>query len=199
MGECVADYDPMEGILLANTGSKDLVAGTTASMVAMRGREITFLNCGDSRSLLVNEDGIVIFVTEDHTPEREMGRLHRGRKQGLDYSIPECSLSRWWIQVGDYQYAVCRSLEGPFATSKGIVSDPDVTSIRTRPGVLVMASDGLFGVLDNEQVGKEVARLKRAGTAAGDVAKRLCSMAIDKGSTDNVSAVVVYLASIATT
>lgn len=33
--ECVADYDSREGILLANTGSVDAIAGTTATIIAL--------------------------------------------------------------------------------------------------------------------------------------------------------------------
>jgi serine/threonine protein phosphatase PrpC/serine/threonine protein kinase len=193
LGECLAEYDAREGVLLASTGTKDLVAGTTASMVVVQESDITLLNCGDSRSLLIGNDGKIVFATLDHSPEVEIERLQRGVEQGLDYSIPRCSLSKWWLPVGDMQYAVCRSLEGPFATSKGIVSDPDVTTIRSIPGILVMASDGLFEVMDNEQIGKEVARTKNAGVSAGDAAKRLCSLALERGTSDNVSAVVVYL------
>ena len=193
MGECLADYDPKEGILLASTGTKDLVAGTTASMAAVQEGDITFLNCGDSRCLLIREDGAIEFATQDHSPEIEIDRLQRGIQQGLEYSLPQCSFSKWWLPVGDMQYAVCRSLEGPFATSMGIVSTPDVTTIRSIPGILVIASDGLFEVMDNEQIGKELTRIKNSGVSAGDAAKRLCSLALERGTTDNVSAVVVYL------
>ena len=75
----------------------------------------------------------------------------------------------------------------------GIVSTPDVTTIRSIPGILVIASDGLFEVMDNEQIGKELTRIKNSGVSAGDAAKRLCSLALERGTTDNVSAVVVYL------
>jgi len=193
LGECLAEYDPKEGILLASTGAKDLIAGTTASIVVIQDSDITLLNCGDSRSLLIGNDATIKFATQDHSPEIEMERLQRGLQQGLDYSLPKCSLSRWWLPVGDMEYAVCRSLEGPFATSKGIVSDPDVTTIRSVPGIVVMASDGLFEVMGNDEIGKEVARIRNASISAGDAAKRLCALALERGTSDNVSAVVVYL------
>ena len=133
-GECVADYDQREGILMAGTGSKDLVAGTTASIGALSMNvddkdELIVLNCGDSRTLIVREardkllKSFVHFVTKDHSPKckSEAERLKKGIKEGLDYSVPQCSVNRWWLRVGDYQYAVSRNLEGNFVTSKGIV------------------------------------------------------------------------------
>jgi serine/threonine protein phosphatase PrpC len=192
-GECSADYDPVEGTLKANTGSADLVAGTTASLVAVQDGKMTVLNVGDSRSLFVDgSNGKLFFRTEDHTPEAELERL----KSDPAYSNPKCSLSRWYLSVGDYQYAVARSLEGPFATSKGIVSFPDMSTITTASnGILVVATDGLFEVMDNEEVGRDVAQFRREGDSAGVAAKKLCTIAIEKGTSDNVSVVVVYLGS----
>ena len=101
--------------------------------------ELTILNCGDSRTMVVGEpvdgDGsVVVFETRDHSPDDtiEIERLSRGKELGLDYSIPECSMSGSYLRVGDFQYALCRSLEGTYVTSKGIVSDPDITNINLK-------------------------------------------------------------------
>lgn len=212
-GSCVAEYDPREGVLLAGIGSKDLVAGTTASVAALAGgdsdnmNELVILNCGDSRTLIVgrpNEpqnQSCLHFATFDHSPKSkiEAERLQEGRDNGLDYSLPQCSINRWWIRVGDYQYAVSRSLEGEFATSKGIVSDADIEVIdlskvlnQRKDVSLVVASDGLYEVFDSEVVAKQVVTMRENGISAKDVAKQLCFMAIEKGSTDNVSVVIWY-------
>ena len=120
-------------------------------------------------------------------------------KEGLDYSEPQCSVNQWSLRVGDYQYAVSRSLEGSFATSRGIVSDADISAvsltelIRERSNtMMIIASDGLFERLDNELVGKEAVRMRKDGLSAKDTAKQLCSLALDKNTSDNVSAVVVF-------
>ena len=120
----------------------------------------------------VQEDSVVVFETRDHSPDDEMEiqRLKRGKAMGLDYSIPQCSMSSSWMAVGDYQYALCRSLEGSFVTSKGIVSDPDISTLNLasaladrRHCALVLACDGLFEVMSNEEVGKEVVRMREEG------------------------------------
>jgi len=220
LGGCVADYDPREGILVASTGSDDLTAGTTAAVVAMSknpqdgGSEmLEVLNCGDSRTILVgrpfqqeeqkrSSKSVVHFASRDHSPacEYEKQRLARGVENGLSYSIPTCSLSQWRMKVGDYRYAVSRSLEGDFATSKGIVSDPEMTTInisemlqQRENGVIVIASDGLFEVMDNEEAGIDVLKMREQGMSAADAAKGLCKIALNKGTNDNVSAVVIYL------
>ena len=193
------------------------VAGTTATCAAISlsplgANELTVLNCGDSRTLVVGEatssdgDSVVVFETRDHSPddEAEVSRLAMGRAEGLDYSIPECyGLDDYYMRVGDFQYALCRSLEGSYVTSKGIVSDPDVTTLNLASSLanrdkcaLVLACDGLFEVMSNEEVGREVVRMRGEGYNAGDIAKNLCGQALKKGSYDNLSVVVVYLDSV---
>lgn len=196
-GECIAEYDPVEGTLQADTGSKDLQAGTTCSLVALdeTSSELTVLNCGDSRSLVVNGNGKVKFATVDHTPQSEAKRLAQGIRDGLDYSLPKCRLSRWSLRVGDYEYAVGRSLEGIFATSKGIVSDPDISQLPVQEGdILISATDGLWNVMDSNEVAIDLHKMRTQNKmSAHDAARTLCSMALRKGTPDNVSAVVVYL------
>jgi serine/threonine protein phosphatase PrpC/serine/threonine protein kinase len=194
---CIADYDSRQGVLMAETGSQDLTAGTTCSTMALdeTTSQLSILNCGDSRSVVVTSDGQVRFATTDHKPQTEEERLMEGISRGLDYSLPQCRLSRWWLKVGDYEYSVGRSLEGPFATSKGIVSDPDVTTLTAERGeILISASDGLWDVMDSSEVALDLHKMRhREKMSARDTARTLCSMALRKGTSDNVSAVVVFL------
>ena len=194
--QCVADYDAREGVLMANTGSEDLIAGTTASVLAVdeTNGQLVALNCGDSRSLVVTADGKVQFVTQDHTPQTEEERLMQGRAAGLDYSLPQCRISKWTIAAGGYEYSVGRSLEGPFVASKGIISDADISKTWIAPGeILVSATDGLWEVMDSDEVALDLYKMRKQGIHARDAARSLCSMAIKKGTPDNVSVVVVYV------
>mmetsp|Transcript_21889 Transcript_21889/g.62792 ORF Transcript_21889/g.62792 Transcript_21889/m.62792 type:complete len:982 (+) Transcript_21889:123-3068(+) len=211
-GLCTADYDPREGIVVAGTAATDLIAGSTVATAVLSVTEdgadvLNVLNCGDSRTLVVGrprggspKDSVVYFSTRDHSPscEIEMERLARGKARG--YSQPQCSMSRWRIKVGDYQYALARSLEGSFTTSKGIVSDPDISTVdlsdmlaERELGCIILATDGLFEVIDNEEAGRDAIKWREKGKPADEVAKQLCLKAVDKGSPDNVSCVVLYL------
>jgi len=194
--ECVAEYDPKEGTLMAYTGGQDAVAGTTACLFALdkQAGHLVSLNCGDSRGIVIDSSGKLDFQTADHTPQTEIERLTMGKEQGFDYSIPQCKFGRWTLEVGEYDYAVARSLEGPFATSKGLTSDADCTQLQAESGSTVMvASDGLWEVIGSDEACKIVHKLKSEKTGAGDIAKALCSRAYEKGSSDNISVVVLYL------
>ena len=209
---CVADYDPREGIILASMGANDVIAGSTATMAVLSvskdgADELSVLNCGDSRTLAIgkprggsSKGSVVHFSTRDHSPscEVEIERLSRGNNEG--FSQPMCRMGRWRIKVGDFTYGLARSLEGSFTTSKGIVSDPDVYAVNLTDMIaereqasIIIATDGLFEVIDNEECCRYVVKCREEGLEASMAAKQLTKMAIDKGSPDNVSVVVVYI------
>lgn len=194
---CAAEYDPREGILLANTGAADVAAGTTCCVLAlnMQTSDLAVLNCGDSRAVVVDAGGKVGFQSCDHTPEAELQRFEEAISQGFDYCQPECRLSRWILPVGGWNSRVSRSLEGAFATQKGIVSTPDLTTLQVKPGMTaVVATDGLWEVIDTNEVAHILHRVRYAqDMSAADAAKTLCSMALDRGSSDNVSVTILYL------
>ena len=98
------------------------------------------------------------------------------------------------------EYALARSLEGSFATSNGVVSDPDISMVNLSEMLaerelcsVVLASDGLFEVIDNEQADCYVIQWREAGSKADEVAKQLCRKTLELGSPDNISVVVLYL------
>ena len=72
------------------------------------------------------ENSFIVFETRNHLPDNEakIQRLEVLRTEGLDYVIPQYSIAGLYMVVGNYQYALCCSLEGPYMTSKGIVSNP---------------------------------------------------------------------------
>jgi serine/threonine protein phosphatase PrpC len=188
--ECIAEYDPREGILKANTGSQNAVAGTTAMVFAFdpTNNQLAALNCGDSRGIVLNRNGDLIYQSNDHTPESEIERL---TELG---NAPRCEVARWKIAVGIYNYAVARSLEGPLATSKGITSESDVTIVPAQSGMTALvASDGLWDVIDTAEVQQLIVRLRGVQSSASDIARALCTLAYEKGSPDNISVVVLYL------
>ena len=188
--ECIAEYDPKEGILQAKTGSQTAVAGTTAMVFAFDqlSNQLATLNCGDSRGIVLNGNNELIFQTMDHRPDVELERL---TEMG---NPPKCDVARWTIAVNNYDYSVARSLEGYLATSKGIISDADVTQLTAQPGMTILAAtDGLWDTIDTAEVMQVIAQLRRTKSSASDIAKALCSLAYQKGSSDNISVVALCL------
>lgn len=73
-----------------------------------------------------------------------------------------------------------------------ITCEPEIVEkqIEADDEYLVLASDGVFDVIENDDVAKIVLRNSRDFL---NVAKRLCTEAIIMGSTDNVTALVIDL------
>lgn len=82
-------------------------------------------------------------------------RIQEAQNCGLNFSVPQCSLSRWWVKVSDYQYALCHSLKGPLATHCGIISDADYSVVQISPEregvVVVVDSDRILEAINNER------------------------------------------------
>ena len=74
---------------------------------------------------------------------------------------------------------------------KDIVAAP--VSVGTEePSVLVLICDGVFEVVDNDEVVRLVWKGRNKGLSGGDVEKSVVEFALGKGTRDNVSVVVVY-------
>lgn len=73
-----------------------------------------------------------------------------------------------------------------------ITCEPEIIEKQIEPDdeYLVLASDGVFDVIENEDVAKIVLRNARDFL---NVSKRLCTEALIMGSTDNVTALVIDL------
>ena len=74
-----------------------------------------------------SENSFIVFETRNHSPDNEakIQRLEVLRAEGLEFAIPQYFVADSYMVVGNYQYALCCSLRGPYyVTSKGIVSNP---------------------------------------------------------------------------
>ncbi len=117
----------------------------------------------------------------DHRPERK-DEESRIRKLGgkLIY------WGRWRVEG---VLAVSRSI-GDVSLQPFVTAEPEIIEKNIEPEdeYLVLASDGLWDVMENEYVAKMVMSNSKQFL---DVAKTLCSEAIILGSQDNVTVLVV--------
>ncbi|KAF9613372.1 hypothetical protein IFM89_007450 [Coptis chinensis] len=174
------------------------IVGSTAVVVALSGCQIITSNCGDSRAILCRGTG-TIQLSVDHKPDREdeLMRIEEGGGRVINWNgarvFGVLAMSR---SIGD------RYLR-PW-----IIPVPEVTfTTRSEEDeCLVVASDGLWDVMANDEVG-EIARhllkrLRRSTLAdetssppAKAVADHLTDLAYRKNSLDNISIIVVDLKS----
>ncbi|XP_075508268.1 putative protein phosphatase 2C 72 [Primulina tabacum] len=134
-------------------------SGTTAVVAVKQGEDIVLANLGDSRAVLgtKTEKGIVaIQLTTDFKPgvpsEAERIRKCNGRVLALK---EEPHIQRVWLPHDDSPGLAMSRAFGDFVLKyHGIIAIPDISYHRISPNdqFLVLASDGVWDVLNNEDV-----------------------------------------------
>ncbi|XP_050218870.1 protein phosphatase 2C 56-like [Mercurialis annua] len=170
------------------------MVGSTAVVAVVSGCQIIISNCGDSRAVLCRGTGIVP-LTVDQKPDREdeLMRIEGGGGKVINWNgarvFGVLAMSR---AIGDHYLR-------PW-----IIPVPEIT-FTTRSDedeCLILASDGLWDVMSNEEVGDMARRLLRrwrrtiASTEippAQAVADNLTEIAYSRNSSDNISIIVVDL------
>ncbi|KAK4532829.1 hypothetical protein CCYA_CCYA14G3686 [Cyanidiococcus yangmingshanensis] len=142
-------------------------------------------NAGDSRAILVRRDGQVVRLSYDHKASDE----NEARRVSDSGGFVAC---RRVLGV----LAVSRAL-GDFAMKHVVISEPYTSTHPIQEGIdthVVLACDGLFDVLSDEEVAQMIRNDMQMRDNAQYAAERLVRRALEEGSTDNVSCLVVKLA-----
>lgn len=149
---------------------------------------VNTINAGDSRVLVITQGAVL--STTDHKPDdvtEELriqaagGSVVRGKCARIQ---GRCAVSR---SLGALGYKQNRD-KSP--SEQMIIAVPDVTlHIVERSTRIIIACDGLFERLTNE----EVAAYVRKQSSAADAARGLVDLGIKSGSTDNISVAAIWL------
>lgn len=165
-------------------------SGSTAICVLITPEHIFFANCGDSRAMLVRGNEVA-FATTDHKP------VHPTEKQRIQDAGGSVIVQRVngslavSRSLGDYAFKADRDLA---ATEQLISPEPEVTVVdrnKDEDQILVLACDGIWDVMKNDDLWSLVdERMQRI-----DDLSKVCNEVIDhclyKGSSDNMSVVLV--------
>jgi len=142
------------------------------------------LNVGDSRAVMCNKQGLAVQLTQDHkpnTPEERKRIEQLGgsiRFDGSDWRIKDLSLSR---AFGDDE---CKPFVSHF---------PQIYRYRLHKGdkFIIFACDGLWDVISNQDA-VDFVNYKLKNKYQGNIAKKLTEYAIEEGSYDNVTVVIMF-------
>jgi serine/threonine protein phosphatase PrpC len=169
------------------------LVGTTAVVALVGGRMIYVANCGDSRAVLCR-DGQAIALTDDHKAAREdeTARVEAAGGQIL-----------FWNGVRVMGLLAVSRAIGDHSLRPYVIAEPEVTIVNRHPDdeVLIMASDGLWDVMSNQEAcnlaKKCLLRARQRGSTRHSAAKVAATVltraAVDRGSRDNVTVVIVDL------
>lgn len=167
-------------------------SGCTAVCAVITPKYIICANAGDSRCVM-GTDGKTVELSHDHKPSDE-GERRRIEKAGgcvqwkrVDGDL---AVSR---AMGDFQYKGRADLQ---AVEQKVTVFPDIF-VQTRApedDVLILACDGLWDVYQSAEAVDLVREIYQSGEDNVElIAEELIDMALNKGSRDNISAIVVKL------
>ncbi|CAL9095212.1 phosphatase 2C [Musa troglodytarum] len=172
-------YEKTDNEILSQ--SRDLGRGgsTAVTAVLVNGTKLWIANVGDSRAVLA-KSGEIIQMSTDHEPDSERERIET--RGGFVSNMPGD------VARVNGQLAVSRAF-GDKNLKTLLSSDPDIqvedTSSETE--LLILASDGLWKVMSNEEA-VNLARKTKNPLAA---AKQLTLEAFNRDSKDDISCIVV--------
>uniref|UniRef100_A0ACD5WVQ9 Uncharacterized protein n=2 Tax=Avena sativa TaxID=4498 RepID=A0ACD5WVQ9_AVESA len=168
---------------------KDWHPGCTAVTALIVRNKLFVANAGDCRAIL-SRAGKPFPMTRDHVASCAKER-ERVIKEGTEV--------RWQIdtwRVGAAALQVTRSI-GDDDLKPAVTALPEIieTDLSTDDEFLVMASDGLWDVVGNEDV---LSIIKDTVKEPGMCSKRLATEAASRGSKDNITVIVVFLRPVST-
>ncbi|CAN0891811.1 Probable protein phosphatase 2C 76 [Linum grandiflorum] len=153
--------------------------GSTASTAVLVGDHLFVANVGDSRTV-ISKSGKAIALSEDHKPNRIDERRRIENAGGI------VMWAGTW-RVGGV-LAMSRAF-GNRMLKQYVVAEPEIQDLKLDDEfeLLVLASDGLWDVISNEDA-ISLARTEEDPEAS---AKKLVEAAFTRGSADNITCIVV--------
>ena len=140
--------------------------GTTCVAAIRRGNMAYIVNVGDSRAYVI--DGGIVRITKDHTYVMSLYEKGQIRFDELRTHPKRNMLIR---AVGVEEKVFPDFFEAELSES----------------GIVLLCSDGLCGVCDDEQILEAV-----ENTPPEKTAEALIELALENGSTDNITAALIY-------
>jgi len=176
------------------TCDKDFVAtskksGSTAVCALIKGEVLYAAWLGDSQASLVR-GGVPVKIIDSHKPNRDD---ERARIEALGGSI-----MHWGTWRVNGQLAVSRAI-GDGEYKPFISAEPDVTTIEMNGSeeFIIVGCDGLWDTITPEEATEIVFdHLEEKKSEGGDIeniSARLATLAKEKGSSDNITIIVVFL------
>ncbi|KAF2293476.1 hypothetical protein GH714_002133 [Hevea brasiliensis] len=176
----IADaYNHTDSEFLKSENNQNRDAGSTASTAILVGDRLLVANVGDSRAVICR-GGNAIAVSRDHKPDQT------DERQRIEDAGGFVMWAGTW-RVGGV-LAVSRAF-GDRLLKQYVVADPEIQEEKIDSSLefLILASDGLWDVVSNE----EAVEMTKPIEDPEQAAKRLLQEAYQRGSADNITCVVV--------
>lgn len=172
-------YHSTDKDILAKAFELGKGGSTAVTAMLINSQTLIVANVGDSRAV-ISKKGVAEQLSVDHEPNREREIIES--KGGFVSNIPGD------VPRVDGQLAVARAF-GDKSLKRHLSSDPDVAIelIDNDVDLIILASDGLWKVMSNQEAVDCIKNMKDAKAAA----KHLSEVAIARKSKDDISCIVV--------
>ncbi|KAM0905441.1 hypothetical protein ACQ4PT_017365 [Festuca glaucescens] len=174
-------YGSTNKYILENSKQLGPGGSTAVTAIVVDGRDMWVANIGDSRAV-VCERGTAIQVSVDHEPHTADERKRIEKQGGFVSTFPGD------VPRVNGQLAVARAF-GDESLKAHLSSEPDFKHVPINSSIefVILASDGLWKVVKNQEAVDLVKSIKDPQTAA----KRLTSEALDRMTKDDISCIVI--------
>ncbi|XVE50200.1 hypothetical protein DITRI_Ditri01bG0142800 [Diplodiscus trichospermus] len=154
---------------------------TAVTAILINCEKLVIANVGDSRAVIC-KNGKAKQLSVDHEPSTKKERERIENKGGFVSNFPGD------VARVDGQLAVARAF-GDKSIKEHLSSEPDVTTemIDNDTEFIILASDGVWKVISNQEAVDAIRNIKDAQSAA----KHLAEEAVKRKSTDDISCIVV--------
>ena len=187
-----------------------LDSGSTVILVHINSKKIISINCGDSRAILITKKNKsnymnkkynnIIELSRDHKPDLPEEKIRIERSGGRVDKIFGMGPYRVWFKNEDYPgLAMSRSIGDKLAHKVGVSDIPEIKEFSiedTTPLAVVLASDGVWEFMTNEEVSEIVYRFednKDANICARKIVERARQIWEKTGyAIDDITCVVVF-------
>ena len=145
-------------------------SGTTLTAALVIGQQVTVAHVGDSRAYFVYPDGRIEPITRDHSLVKRLEELgHITPEEAVNYP---------------HRNVLYRAL------GQGELLDPDIFTVAfPQPGFLMICSDGLWGVVAEQDIVRSIVDAPNLQRAC----QNLVSAANTAGGPDNISVILAQL------
>lgn len=172
-------YRTTDTTILEKVGDLGKGGSTAVTAILINCEKLVVANVGDSRAVIC-KNGVAKQLSVDHEPSKERANIEDrgGFVSNFPGDVPRV----------DGQLAVARAF-GDKSLKKHLSSEPDVFSeiVDDDTEFIILASDGIWKVMTNEEAVDCIKHIKDAKSAA----KRLAEEALTRRSSDDISCIVV--------
>ncbi|KAI7744214.1 hypothetical protein M8C21_019461 [Ambrosia artemisiifolia] len=172
-------YERTDQAILSHNPDLGRGGSTAVTAILINGQKLWVANVGDSRAVL-SKSGQAIQMSTDHEPSKERSSIEN--KGGFVSNMPGD------VARVNGQLAVSRAF-GDKNLKIHLRSDPDITNtnIDANTEILILASDGLWKVMTNQEAVNLAIKIRDPQKAA----KQLALEALNRESKDDISCIVV--------